>query len=123
VPADALAPAGKVELSPSSSDGRGCGQRRAQHADSCHGQGTGTQRGSESALGPLAIGAERQWADLAREVLRQLQPDHPAIQVPDAAKHPLPHDALDQLGNAQTVEAVHWLLGGCITGRPSVLVQ
>lgn len=74
-------------------------------------------------LVPLAIGAERQSADLAREVLRQLPPDHPAIHVLDATKHPLPHDVLDQLGNARTVEAVHSLLGGRIAGRPSVLVQ
>lgn len=72
---------------------------------------------------PLAIGAGRQSADLANEVLGKLPPDHPAIQVLDASKHPLPHDALDQLGNARTVEAVHWLLGAGIAERPSVLVQ
>jgi len=72
---------------------------------------------------PLAIGAERQSADLANEVLSKLPPDHPAIQVLDASKHPLPHDALDQLGNARAVEAVHWLLGDRIAERPSVLVQ
>jgi hypothetical protein len=72
---------------------------------------------------PLAIGAERQSVDLANEVLSKLPPDHPAIQILDASKHPLPHDALDQLGNARTVEAVHWLLGARIAERPSVLVQ
>ncbi|AOJ61239.1 hypothetical protein WJ32_01375 [Burkholderia ubonensis] len=72
---------------------------------------------------PLAIGAERQSVDLANKVLSKLPPDHPAIQVLDASKHPLPHDALDQLGNARTVEAVHWLLGARIAERPSVLVQ
>ncbi|MFL9864031.1 hypothetical protein PQR67_07625 [Paraburkholderia fungorum] len=72
---------------------------------------------------PLAIGAERQSVDLANEVLSKLPPDHPAIQVLDASKHPLPHDALDQFGNARTVEAVHWLLGARIAERPSVLVQ
>jgi energy-coupling factor transporter ATP-binding protein EcfA2 len=72
---------------------------------------------------PLAIGAERQSADLANEVLSKLPPDHPAIQILDTSKHPLPHDALDQLGNARTVEAVHWLLGDRVAERPSVLVQ
>ena len=72
---------------------------------------------------PLATGAERQSADLSNEVLRKLPPDHPAIQVLDQSKHPLCHDALDQLGNARTVEAVHWLLGNRIAERPSVLVQ
>lgn len=72
---------------------------------------------------PLAIGAERQSADLANEVLSKLPPDHPAIQVLVASKHPLPHDTLDQLGNARTVEAVHCLLGDRITKRPSVLKQ
>jgi energy-coupling factor transporter ATP-binding protein EcfA2 len=72
---------------------------------------------------PLAIGAERQSADLANEVLSKLPPGHPAVQVLDTSKHPLPHDALDQLGNARTVEAVHWLLGARIVERPSVLVQ
>ena len=72
---------------------------------------------------PLAIGAERQSVELANEVLSKLPPDHPAIQVLDTSKHPLPHDALDQLGNARTVEAVHWLLGDRIAERPSVLVQ
>jgi hypothetical protein len=72
---------------------------------------------------PLGIGADRQSANLANEVLSKLPPDHPAIQVLDTSKHPLPHDALDQLGNARTVEAVHWLLGGRIVERPSVLAQ
>lgn len=72
---------------------------------------------------PLAIGAERQSTDLANEVLSKLPPDHPASQVLDTSYHPLPHDALDKLGNARTVEAVHWLLGDRITERPSVLVQ
>lgn len=72
---------------------------------------------------PLAIGTERQSPDLANVVLSKLPPDHPAIQVLDTSKHPLPHDALDQLGNARTVAAVHWLLGGRIAERPSVLAQ
>ena len=72
---------------------------------------------------PLAIGAERKSATLANEVLSKLPPSHPAILVLDKSKHPLPHDALDQLGNARTVEAVHWLLGNCIAERPSVLMQ
>lgn len=72
---------------------------------------------------PLAIGAERQSTDLANEVLGKLPPDHPAIQVLDVSKHPLSHDVLDQLGNARTVEAVHWLLGDRIAERPSVLMQ
>ena len=72
---------------------------------------------------PLAIGAERRSADLANEVLGKLPPGHPAIQVLDVSKHPLTHDVLDQLGNARTVEAVHWLLGDRIAERPSVLMQ
>lgn len=70
---------------------------------------------------PLAIGTARQSADLANEVLSKLPPDHLAIQVLDASTHPLPHDALDQLGNVRTVDAVHWLLGDRIAERPSLL--
>jgi hypothetical protein len=72
---------------------------------------------------PLGIGAERQSVDLANEVLSKLPPGHPAVEVLDTSKHPLSHDALDQLGNVRTVEAVHWLLGNRIAERPSVLVQ
>jgi hypothetical protein len=70
---------------------------------------------------PLAIGAERQSVGLANEVLSNLPPDHPATLVLDKSMYPLPHDALDQLGDARTVEAVHWLLGDRIAERPSVL--
>lgn len=79
--------------------------------------------GKRVLLVALAVGAERQSAGLAKKVLSHLPPGNPARQVLDATKLPLPHDALDQLGNARTVEAVHWLLGNRITERPSVLKQ
>lgn len=71
----------------------------------------------------MATGAQRQSADLARKVLGHLPPGNPASHVLDAAKLPLAHDALDHLGNARTVEAVHWLLDGRISKRPSVLKE
>lgn len=86
-------------------------------------QALAVSEGRRVLLIPLAIGAERQSTDLANEVLSKLPPGHPAVEVLDTSKHPLPHDALDQLGNVRTVEAVHWLLGNRIAERPSVLVQ
>lgn len=75
------------------------------------------------AFDPLAVGTERQSADLADEVLSKLPPDHSPSQVLNTSKHPLFHDALDQLGNVRTVEAVRWLLNRRIAERPSILVQ
>jgi hypothetical protein len=72
---------------------------------------------------PLAIGAERQSGDLAKQVLSKLPPGHPAADILDASKHPLPHDVLDNLGDARTVNAIHELIGSRIACRPSVLKQ
>lgn len=79
------------------------------------------REGKRVLLIPLAIGSERQSTALAKEVLSLLPPDHPAGLILDASKLPLAHDALDQLGNVRTVEAVHWVIGSRIAGRPSVL--
>ncbi len=79
--------------------------------------------GKRVLLIPLAIGSERHSAELAKQVLNLLPPDHPAGLILDASKLPLAHDALDQLGDVRTVEAVHWLIGSRIAGRPSVLEQ
>lgn len=83
-------------------------------------QSLAVREGRRVLLISLAIGADRQSADLAKEVLSKLPPDHPTRQILDTSKLPLSHDALDQLGNARTVEAVHWLLGDRIAARPSV---
>lgn len=72
---------------------------------------------------PLAIGGERQSGALAKQVLSKLPPGHPAADVLDASKHPLPHDVLDNLGDARTVNAILELMGSRIAGRPSVHEQ
>lgn len=69
----------------------------------------------------LALGAERQSADLAKQVLEMLPPEHLAIEMLTAAGVPLKHDALDDLGDVRTVNAVHLLCGSRIASRPSVM--
>lgn len=77
--------------------------------------------GRRALLIPLAIGAACQSIDLANEVLRELPHEHPAKQILESSKTPLPHDVLDELGNARTVEAVRWILGDRILDRPSIM--
>lgn len=72
---------------------------------------------------PLALGAHRQSADLADQVLGKLPGDHPATQIFVPPKAPLHHDALDQLGDVRTVEAVRWVLGDRIAVPPPLLEQ
>lgn len=71
----------------------------------------------------LAIGAERQSEELAMHVLDMLPPGHVARQILDASARPLPHDALDNLGEIRIVNAVHELIGMRIDPRPSLVKQ
>lgn len=82
-----------------------------------------TKEDRRALLIPLAIGAERQSGNLAKQVLSKLPPGHPAADFLDASKLPLAHDAMDNLGDARTVNAVHELIGGRIADRPSVFKQ
>lgn len=69
----------------------------------------------------LAIGADRQSAELAKQVLGLLPPGHLARRILDDSAHPLPDDALDDLGEVRIVDAVHELVGLRIAPRPTLL--